>query len=466
MLSMRVVRRKRRIWPVFVPVLIIAAFTAAFMILTKRYTGNTIRKGIRIENTDVSWLTAEDARALVEDGLKNSYGADKLTLVYEENKWDIKLSDIDYSFRVEDAVERAFSIGRDGNIFKKLIDSITLSKSGLELDVDVSFDRKKLRSRLEEIKEQCDSAAQNASVSYSGGKFKYTRDVPARELDVDTNLKLVENYLSKRDFGEIELLVEEKEPEITYEAVKNVNSVISSFSTSFNKNDVNRTDNIKLACSRINNVLLMPGDEFSMNRELGPRTHANGYKQAPIIFKNELVPGTGGGVCQVSSTLYNAVLMAGLKVTEREHHSMPLTYISPGRDATITESSIDFKFRNDLDHPVLINAGVTGNKLNISILGKKRDDGIEFRLKTKTIGVFKPKPEKIVLDESLEPGGKVVERKPINGIKVILYREAYRDGVLQWREKLNEDYYRPVQGITRVSSDIWQRYHALETPID
>lgn len=466
MLSMRIVRRKRRIWPVLVPVLIIAAFTAAFLVLTKRYTGDTIRKGISIENTDVSWLTAEDARVLVEDRLKKSYGADMLTLTYAEKKWDIKLSDIDYSYKVGDAVERAFSIGREGNIFKKLIDSITLSKNGLKLDVDVGFDREKLRSRLEEIKKQCDSAAKNASVTYSGGKFEYTRDIPFRELDVDTNLKLVENYLSKRDFGDIELIVVEKEPEITYEDVKNVNSVISSFSTSFNRNDVNRTDNIKLACSRINNVLLMPGDEFSMNRELGPRTHANGYKQAPIIFKNELVPGTGGGVCQVSSTLFNAVLLAGLEVTEREHHSMPLTYISPGRDATITESSIDFRFRNNLSYPVLISAGVKGNKLNIGILGRKRDDGIEFRLKTKTIGVYKPKPEKIVLDESLEPGKKEVERKPINGIRVILYREAYRNGKLQWSEKLNEDYYRPVQGITRVSSDIRHRYHAQETPVD
>lgn len=254
--------------------------------------------------------------------------------------------------------------------------------------------------------------------------------MPARELDVDTNLKLVENYLTKRDFSDIELIVGEKEPEITYEDVKEVNSVLSSFSTTFNRNDVNRTDNIKLACSRIDNLLVMPGEEFSMNRELGPRTHANGYKQAPIIFRNELVPGTGGGVCQVSSTLYNAVLLAGLKVTEREHHSMPLSYISPGRDATITESSIDFRFVNNMEHPVLISANVKGNKLTISILGKKRDDGTEFRLRTKTVGIYRPKPEKIVLDETLEPGQKVVERKAKNGIRVILYRDSYKNGVL------------------------------------
>ena len=373
---------------------------------------------------------------------------------------------IDYEYLIDDAVEKAFSIGREGSIFKKLVDSLSLSKNGLRLDVEASFNREKLRNILEEIKKQVDSKAQNALVIYSNGKFEFTSEVPARVLDVDTNLKLVENNLSKRDFGDISLLVKEEEPEITYEKIRDINSVISSFSTTFNRKDVNRTSNIKLACSRIDNVLLMPGEEFSMNRELGPRTLANGYKQAPIIFRSELVPGTGGGVCQVSSTLYNSVLLAGLKVTEREHHSIPLTYISPGRDATITEDSIDFKFRNNLGYPILVSAGVKGNRLDISIMGRKRDDGIEFRLKTKTVKVYKPEPEKLVPDQALEPGRKVVERKAVNGVRVIVYREAYKNGVLQWREKLSEDYYKPIQGVIRVSSDIWQKYQAQEKPVD
>ncbi|NLP07465.1 MAG: vanomycin resistance protein VanB [Clostridiaceae bacterium] len=463
---MTVSRRKSLKWFVYAAVMVIAAVTAAFLILSYKYTGDTIRKGISIEQTDVSWLTSEAAKNRVTEELKRYYDTDKLTLTYKESKWDIRLSDIDYSFKVDDAVEKAFYIGREGNIFRKLFDSLSLSRNGLKLEVEESFDRDKLRDILEKIKKECDSAAENAVVTYSGGKFEFTREVPFRELDVDTNLKLVENYLKKRDFRDIELIVDEKEPKVTYDKIKDINSVLSSFSTTFNRNDVNRTDNIRLACSRINNILLMPGEEFSMNRELGPRTLANGYKQAPIIFKNELVPGTGGGVCQVSSTLFNSVLLAGLKVTEREHHSMPLTYISPGRDATITESSIDFKFKNDSGYPILINAYVEGNKLHVSILGKKREDGIEFRLKTRTIGTYKPKPEKIVLDKTLEPNQRIVERKPINGIRVILYRETYKNGVLQRREKLYEDYYKPVQGITRVSSDIWYQYISQEMPVD
>jgi vancomycin resistance protein YoaR len=193
-----------------------------------------------------------------------------------------------------------------------------------------------------------------------------------------------------------------------------------------------------------------------MNRILGPRTQDNGYKEAPIIFKNELVPGTGGGVCQVSSTLYNTVLLAGLDVIERTHHSMPLTYVSPGRDATINENSIDFRFVNDSAYPVCLNAGVIGNRLIISMLGRKRDDGLVIRLKTQTIAVYTPKPEEIILDYTLPYGQKEVERKAVKGVRVILYREAYKNGELEWREKLTEDYYKPVQGRIRVSSDLYR----------
>ncbi len=457
---MAVAGRKSLKWLIYALVMILAVITAAFLILSHIFTGNTIRKGIAIENTDVSWLSAEDARQLIADRLTDTYSNNKISLTYGGSKWEVPLKDINYGFLVDDAVKQAFYIGREGSIFQNLFDSLKLSRSKRELEVEEVYDRDKLKVIIEEIKKQCDSTAEDAEVIYKNGQFSFKREKLYRNMDIDTNLKLVENHLVKRRFGEIELIVEEKEPKITYDKIKDINNVIASFSTSFNRRDVNRTDNIKLACSRIDNKLLMPDEEFSMNDELGPRTHANGYKQAPIIFKNELVPGTGGGVCQVSSTLYNSVLLAGLKVTEREHHSMTLSYISPGRDATLTEESIDFKFVNNLDYPVLLSADVSGSKLNIKILSRKNDDGIEIRLRTKTTGVYKPKPEQIILDNTLAPGEKKIERKARNGLRVVLYREAYKNGVLQWSEKLNEDYYRPVQGITKVSSDVYHQHQA------
>ena len=437
---------------------LLTLIASAFMILTYYYTGDTIRKGISIEKTDVSWLSAEEAKQLVSARLKESVPESKITLVYGQRKWEVDLEELEYAFLIDDAVRQAFYMGRDGSIFEKVYNSILISRNGQQFEVEETFNRKKLRNILESIKKECDSTAKNAEMTYNNGKFTFKRERPFRSLDIDRNVELVENQLLGRDFGEINLIIDEMKPEITYDKIKVIDSVVSSFSTKFNKSDINRTDNIKLACSRINNKLLMPGETFSMNSILGPRTHENGYKQAPIIFKNELVPGTGGGVCQVSSTLYNSVLLAGLDVIEREHHSMTLSYINPGRDATITEDSIDFRFVNNLEHPICISAKVSGNTLNISILGKKSNDGVEIKLKTKTIGVYKPKPEKYVIDHTLQSGQKVIDQKARNGIRVVLYREFYKAGKLQLQEKISEDYYRPHQGITKVSSDLYQQY--------
>jgi len=445
-----------RIVSAIIIVLVVAG--AALLIIARIFTGDTIRKGIFIEQTDVSWLSVQEAQSIVAEDISRIYSDESITLSYGNRTWDVKLKDIGFEFLVDKAVDQAYLIGRSGSLFRKLRTSIQLYMNGQQLEVEESFDREKLRAILAGIKKECDSTPKNAEISYANGKISFKKESLYRNLDVDRNVELVENHLVKRDFGNIALLVEEKRPKIVYDEIKVIDRVISEFSTRFNKSDTNRTDNIKLACSRINNKIILPGETFSMNSAVGPRTHENGYKEAPIIFKNELVPGTGGGVCQVSSTLYNTVLLAGLDVIEREHHSMPLSYISPGRDATITEDSIDFRFVNNLGYPISLHAEVTGNKLSISVLGRQRDDGLTFKLRTETIGVYSPKPDMIILDTSLQAGQREVERKAQKGLRVILYREAYRDGKLQWRKKLTEDYYRPIQGKIRVSSDLYHLY--------
>lgn len=430
-------------------------------VLAHIYAGDTIRKGITIERTDVSWLPVKDAEKLVTEDMTRNYVTDKITFTYGGQKWDVRLQDIDYRFLVGDAVWQAYSMARTGNVMKKLYDSVLLSINGRQLKVKENYDSDKLKDILNKIKKECDTTGENAGISYVNGEISFKREKLFRNLNIDRNMELIENRLRKRDFGDIALQAEEKKPDIIYDELKAINGIISNFTTQFNKNDVNRTDNIRLACSRINKRILLPGDSFSMNNALGPRTLENGYKEAPIIFKNELVPGTGGGVCQVSSTLYNTALLAGLDVIEREHHSMPLNYISPGRDATITEDSIDFRFVNSLNSPICLVAGVNGNKLNISILGKKREDGVSIRLKTETLAVYEPKPYEVVLDETLQQGERVVERKAMRGVRVVLYREFYKNGELQWRQRLTEDYYKPVQGKIRVGADLHPVYHTL-----
>ena len=462
---------KETVWKKWIYGLIIAvlAFAAVILFLATIFTGDTIRKGVSIEQTDVSWLTVNEAKKQVAENLESSFPGKSIKLAYGDRQWDLLLDDIGYGFSVDETIEKAFSVGRNGGMFSKVIRSMQLLLNKQQFRVETSYDRSKLKKILDRIKKEIDSIEKDAEITYTGGNIKFTHETVGTSLDIDRSMELVDNQLMKRDFRPVELQVDERKPHIVYSEIKEINSVVSYFSTRFNSTDINRSDNIRLACSRINGTVLLPGEEFSANEALGPRTIENGYKEAPVIIKNELIEGAGGGVCQVSSTLYNTVLLAGLDVTERAHHSMILSYISPGRDATINEDTIDLKFINDSDYPVCLQAEVTGNKVGIRILGKKRDDSYDIKLKTQTLAVVEPEKDEIVLDATLPSGEKVIEKKAVKGLRVALYKQIFDNGDLISEDKLTEDYYKPVKGKVRVSSDLFEMYMAAETgaiPVD
>jgi vancomycin resistance protein YoaR len=183
------------------------------------------------------------------------------------------------------------------------------------------------------------------------------------ELDVQATL---ENILNAPANSMVLLEVVQLDPEITTRHYTAIDSVIGAYQTGIGGGG-GRATNIILATATLNNYLMMPGDLFSFNRVNGPRTAERGYQPAPVIVGNTVVPGLGGGVCQVSSTLYNAVLQAGLEVVERYPHSQPVGYVPPGRDATISDY-LDFKFRNSTDQIIMIKAATWGGVIDIRIL--------------------------------------------------------------------------------------------------
>ncbi len=184
--------------------------------------------------------------------------------------------------------------------------------------------------------------------------------------------KTLEALMNSKKGKSIKLIIEEVKPQITSETISKDIVEIGRFSTTLLDRQRNRRDNIEVATDCINNTLLMPKEEFSFNEVLGRRTKAKGYKKAPIIIKTEEGPkkgyGVGGGICQVSSTLFNAVEKAGLEITERHMHSKGVGYVPKGRDATVVFDSLDFKFRNNRQYPVIIKINLSKNKLMVTIL--------------------------------------------------------------------------------------------------
>ena len=252
------------------------------------------------------------------------------------------------------------------------------------------------------------------------------------------------------------------EASVTSEELKARYTLLSEFSTSFKGSTLgrkNRVNNMALAASRINGIVLEPGEEFSMNKTILDRTKENGYYLAPAIRNGTYEKEYGGGVCQVSSTLFNAVMMADLTVTERHHHSWPMHYVPIGRDATIATGYKDFKFVNSTEGELVIFAHLDkkAKKVTVRLYGIHSPDFDHIEIVSKRTGSLPAKGTKVRLDESLSAGSRVEERKERRGKTSVTYKDYYdAAGKLIRREKVYEDSYPSIEGLVYVAANLYR----------
>lgn len=269
--------------------------------------------------------------------------------------------------------------------------------------------------------------------------------------------KLIEN----RSDNEISYEPRSKEPKVSSNSLMAQNSMLSQFTTSFNKSSLkkeNRVFNIKKAASLINGVIVDPNKVFSTNKTIGDRNRRNGWKKAAAISGGTYVEEYGGGVCQVSSTLFNAVMMADLEIVERHHHSWPMSYVPIGRDATISTGIKDFCFRNNTDYPITIFADVNSetNELSICIYGMKNEAFSYIEIESEKTGYEDSLPTEYRLDESLPNGTEIVEREGRRGRRSVTYKLYYsEDGTLIERVVAFKDTYPSIAEIVYRSADLY-----------
>ena len=255
-----------------------------------------------------------------------------------------------------------------------------------------------------------------------------------------------------------ELLKEEKEeymikltitkPKITIDQIGSeaFPDQLSTFTTRYDVSDKDRTTNLEIACQKINGKVVLVGDTFSYNQTLGPRTIAAGYKNGKVYAGGEVVDGIGGGICQISSTLYNTVLMANLEIVERRNHQFVTSYLPAGRDATVVYGAIDFKFKNTRKFPIRIVATAKNGIATVSMYGIKEDSEYTFSFNTKTVASI-PFTTKYEEDATLEPGTEKVKQKGVNGLKTETYITKMLNGKVVSTTLLSKDTY---DAMTRV----------------
>ena len=214
---------------------------------------------------------------------------------------------------------------------------------------------------------------------------------------------------------------------------------LADFSTTFSSSNYNRSTNIRLASEKIDGVVLMPGETFSYNSTVGKRTAEAGFKEAGVYVNGEVSTDYGGGICQVSSTLYNAVLLANLEIVERHNHYFQTGYVKPGTDATVSWGTLDFQFKNNRTYPIKLVCSGTGGKVYCEIRGLRQDPEYEVEI---TSSIIQTINYPTVYQKSSSPAGTVLQ-KGSNGCKSVAYRILKLNGEIISKTLLSTDTYNP-----------------------
>jgi vancomycin resistance protein VanW len=326
--------------------------------------------GIWLNNIYLGDMRQDDAQKTIEKWRQNQPET-AITLTEGNSVFKLYLKDIDFEVDAKTIAEAAFRKGRDGSFKNRVKEIYRAKKEGILIPLHIKYNEAKLENILYKLKVSKDKQPKNVSVSFLTRKI--TPEEWGQKLDAELLRKqIIERLYLLKDTALIMPIIPVAPKMIAADLAKNgLDKMMASYATTFNAADKNRSDNVRLAARKINGTTLFPGEIFSFNEIVGPRETEYGFKEAMELVGGEFVPGIGGGVCQVSSTLYNAALLAGLKVTERTNHSRPLRYVPPGRDATVAYGSIDFKFINNNLLPIMVVAETSGERLYVGILGRQ-----------------------------------------------------------------------------------------------
>ena len=363
---------------------------------------------------------------------------------------NIPARDVRVKLETEQALEEALAVGRQGWAGRRLLDQWRAAREGVRIPVRVSLDQKALKWVLERrAAARFASPAVDASIEVKGGQLVKTPEREGTAVDVAASLNGGGVFALERpaEVLKIPVVLRRDAPSVTLADLQPIDSVLSAQTTVYNSYERDRTHNLKLAAKAVDGVVLKPGEEFSYNRIVGPRAKSLGFRDAPIFVNGQIEPGTGGGICQISTTVYQAALLAGMRIRQRSHHSMAVRYAPPGLDATVAYGVLDLRFENPLKHAVYIKVEAQGGRAKATIYGASSDRR-KIRIE-RTVSKPVPYGTKTIVDPSLPPGAKKVVDKGLNGYTVVVRRIIEEDG-RQRVETISRDRYRPHPLIVRV----------------
>ncbi len=406
------------------------------------WVGVTEEEGI----LDLSGMTALEAENAISDyveGLKEK----TLTLVAGGgNEVTVTVGELGLCWENPELIQAGLNLGKTGNVIKRYKTIKDLQYENKVFVLELTADTERVASILSERCQTFDTEAVDYTLKKEGSQFTVVEGSPGYTLDVAVSTELIFDFLENWNHKEAKLPLEivVTEPRGSREELAQVKDVLGRFSTSYASSNKNRQGNIKVGSSKMSGILLYPGDEFSAIEAGGPFDKESGYLEAGAYLNGRIVESFGGGICQVTTTLYNAVLRAELEVTSRYNHSMTVSYVEPGEDAAIASSADkDLKFVNSTDYPIYIDAYTTEDKtLVFEIYGvETRDPARTIEFESVIIQEKESKAEKVYADTSRALG--YIDIDPAHkGYESQLWKIEKQNGVETGRQQINTSNYK------------------------
>ncbi|MTI80078.1 MAG: vanomycin resistance protein VanB [Firmicutes bacterium] len=416
----------------------------------KVWATSDILPGIIINETNIggqSKQKAEEKLVAMEKKIINT----PVIITNGDQSWSLSLNKVGLKVDIGETLRRAMSIGRQGSFVDQLKTRHQIKKNGYILQPIITVDQESLSTEVKRLAKHLNIPAKNASFSIGeDDSVTITPSQNGQRIDIERLKLVLEQELLVRDNVELTIPVKKVKPEFTTQDIKEmgVSGLLSRFTTKFNPDLVNRSYNIRVAANALDGLLVVPGEEVSFNEVVGPRSSEAGYKEAGVIVNNEMVDGLGGGVCQVSTTLYNAVLLANLEVVDRKNHSLPISYVPIGRDATVVYGIVDLKFINNTGRCIYIKTKVKDAQVTIKIYGDVS--------KKKTVAINSwveevlPQEVQYEEDNNLKRGQRIIKQEGSKGYIAHAERLVIKNGEVLKREELPISKYNPVEKVIAI----------------
>lgn len=418
---------------------------------------DTFLDGTTVNGIDVSGMTRSQAENVVSYSLLSTRSNIKLTLAYDDMKWTFSGNDFEITNEVEPMLTEVLKVGHEGNFIKRRQDLNKVKKEGLAVQVSYKTVLGGLEEKVEYIASAIESAGEKPQVVFdpnAKNMFSLSEGKPAKVVDRGKLYAMIDEALQEGKEAVIDIPVLEVPFTFDENEILSAITLRSEFSTSYESSSEARKNNVARALESFNGKVVLPGEEVSFNNVTGSRTAENGYKQANIILNGAYVKGSGGGVCQASTTLYNALVLADIEILEANHHSLPASYVPLSFDAMVSEGYSDLVFKNSLDTPIYIKTHHDNKNVYAEIYGQPFNEGESIRTRAEFVKVLPHNGDKIIQDTNGEYSDKVVYkgeyyrvRYPREGYESKGFVQYLKDGEVVGEKELRHDYYWPQEGI-------------------